>query len=137
MVRRETVDDYGVIYNGPSAATLILAGLLVCLLVGWGAWQFSQQPPPPPPAPAPEPPPSPQKAPPPPPGVSAKVERWLATLKNQARTVTTQPYQSHRAFDDAFDAIFDPAAEHVLDMVRDYEARVQDYAERCRKMIEK
>jgi hypothetical protein len=131
------VDDYGVIYNGPSTATLILAGLLVCVLVGWLAWWMSQPAPPPPqpaPPPAPPPPPPPpQKAPAPPPGVSAKVEQWLATMKNQARTVTTHPYQPHGAFD----AIFDPAAEHVLDMVRDYEARVQAYAERCRRMIEK
>jgi hypothetical protein len=135
------VDDYGVIYNGPSTATLILAGLLVCLLVGWLAWWMSRQPPPPPaPPPAPPAPPPPAKAPAPPPGVSGMAEQWLTTMKTQIRAVSSsnRPFQTDRTLsDDALNAIVDPSIEHVVNLIRDYEARVQDYADRCRRMIEK
>jgi hypothetical protein len=140
--------DYD-LYNGPSMATLLLAALLVLLIVGLGvAWISQQQPAPAPPPPAPPPPAPPAplpkpptpKAPSPPLGVSGAAERWLATMKAQIKAVSSspRPFQTDRTLsDEALNAIVDPAAAHIVSLIADYEARVDQFATHCKRLIEK
>lgn len=108
---------------GVSVSALLLAAIALAALLAWLNEALKSQavvaPPPPPP--------SPPKAPALPVGVSPRVEAELATLRQQ---IAAYSYGD-------LGPILAPASARILEMVKDYEARVAAHHDKLKGMIEK